>query len=179
MHATAGARWLRPLGVAVLLLAAAACSDNPPPAGAVKTPTPSVHSSTPTPTETPVEQQVEATMRAYFVAANAAFQSGTVDNLKDFTSSGCPCRSLARRIQQVAADGGRYVGARYDVKTLKVHDVIAESAVVEIRARVPAYKVLNADGSVSQHSTGGELHTDFSLIRTEGEWLITNSFDLG
>jgi hypothetical protein len=183
MHVATGTRWVRSLVIVTLLLGAAACSSDPTPAGSVTPSSPTASndtpSSSPSPTETPVEQQIEATMRAYFEAANEAFRSGSVDNLKDLTAAGCPCRGLARRIQQISADGGRYDGARYDVKDLKVHDVIADSAAVEVLARVPAYKVLKADGTVSQHSKGGKLHTDFSLIRREGEWIITNSFDLG
>jgi hypothetical protein len=118
-------------------------------------------------------------MRDYFAAANEAFRSGTVDELKRLTATACPCRRLARDIERVYSKGGRYEDARYDVRQVKVHDVIADSAVAEVRADVPPFKVFDGSGDVSENSKGGSLHTDFSLIRKEGEWIIANSFDLG
>jgi hypothetical protein len=181
MHGCAESRWLRSLAIAVLLLGAAACNDDPPQAGAVQTPTPSVESSTPTPTptETPVEQQIESTMRAYFEAANRMFRSGDVSQLQSFSADSCPCRKITRDVAKVEAGGGRYEGTRYLVQRINVHDVIADSAAAEVTAKVPPYKVIGRSGRVLEDSSGGELHTDFSLIRQGERWVVSNAVNLG
>jgi hypothetical protein len=181
MHVTTGTRWVRSLMIVTLVLGAAACSGDPPPAGAVKTSTPTASSATPTPTPsvTPVDQQIEATMRAYFEAANSMFRTGQVSELESFSAASCPCRKITRDVAKVVADGGRYKGTRYLVKRMTVHDVIADSAAVEVTAGVPPYKVISGSGRVLENSSGGELHTDFSLIREGTRWVVTNAVNLG
>ena len=68
------------LGLALV----AGCSDEPK-AGTIKPPrsTPTTSSASPTPT-TP-EAQIEATMRAYFAAANRMFETGDVAELRTFS----------------------------------------------------------------------------------------------
>jgi hypothetical protein len=179
MHATAGTRWLRPLVVAVLLLAAAACSDDPPPAGAVKTPTPSVQSSTPTPTETPVEQQVEAAVRAYYAELTRAIQTGNTSRLKIMLLNNCPCYGSVRSIDRLAVKNQRAPGARIDVVGLKAHDIIAHSASAEVSYNVSAYDLVSRGGGVQSHIGARRDHVDLSLILRGDQWLIANVFNLG
>jgi hypothetical protein len=179
MYATAGARWLRPLGVAVLLLAAAACSDDPPQAGAVKTPTPSAQSSTPTPTETPVEQQVEAAVRAYYAELTRAAQTNDTSTLKTMVAVGCPCYRAIRVIDGDRKRGETTPDAIFQLVSVQVHDVIASSASAETRTRDSAYRVLDRTGAVIDRIDAARTHLDLALIRNaDGQWKVTNLFDL-
>jgi hypothetical protein len=126
-----------------------------------------------------VEQQVEAAVRAYIAGANQAFESGDVAAMLTVTEPNCPCRGLVRSIRRVYRSGGKYEGTRYNLVSIKIHDVFGESASAEVRAKVPPYRVIRANGAVSEDSSGGQLHTDFALIRREGTWRLSNSFDLG
>src|SRR3954466_8045993 len=98
MHVTAGARWARSVVVVALMMGAAACSGDPPPAGAVKTPTPTMHSTTPTPTETPVAEQVETAVRAYYAELTRAAQTNDTSKLKTMLMKSCPCYRAVRVI---------------------------------------------------------------------------------
>jgi len=179
MHGTAGTRWLRSLGVAVLLLAAAACSGDPPPAGAVDTPTPSVHSSTPTPTPTPVEEQVEAAVRAYYAELTRAAQTLDTTTLRTMSRAGCPCSGSVRSIDKTRRIGHKIPDAAWTVEKLQVHDVIAQTAGAEVWYRVAAYQVLDGQGQVINQFPQRDKHVDLTLLTEGSRWRISNVFDLG
>jgi len=167
------------VALVVIALTGAGCSDDPPEAGGLpsNSPSPSTTSSSPTPA-TP-EEQVEATMQAYFEETNKAFQTGDVRELKAMSTSGCPCRRSAESIEKTIKSGGRFEGLKYDVQSIKVHDIDGGTALAEVRADLAPYKVFNSDGDVTEDSPGGTLHTDFSLSRSEsGTWIIGNSLNL-
>jgi hypothetical protein len=61
-----------------------------------------------------------------------------------------------------------------------VHDLAGGTAVVEATATVSAYKVVDGSGKIVEDSGGGKLHTDYSMVKGEGDaWIIGNAFDLG
>ena len=153
------------------------CSDPDQPSTLPSdTPTPTSLSASPTPS-TP-EQEVAATMQAYFEAANVMFMTGNVEPIRAFSTSGCSCRAITNSVARVAQRGGRYEGARYVVESIRVHDLDTGSAVAEVKAQVPPYKVIDSEGKITEDSDGGILHTDFSLVRREDRWVIGNAFNL-
>ncbi|MCY7373793.1 MAG: hypothetical protein LH461_08850, partial [Spirochaetaceae bacterium] len=153
------------------------CSDPDQPSTLPReTPTVTRVPSSPTPA-TP-EAQVEATIHAYFAATNSAFRTGDVTAVRVFSTDGCPCRQAADDIEEVLEAGGRFEGLRYEVQRIRVHDVEPDSAVAEVIATVPAYKVYDGKGDVTENSQGGRLHTDFSMIRSGNRWIIGNSINL-
>jgi hypothetical protein len=156
-----------------------ACSGSDPKPGTLS-PTPSASSSnaSPSPSATTPEQQVEATMTRYFDVTNAAIQSGDVAELKAFSTSACPCRRAARTIASTIGDGGHFEGLRYDVTSIKVHDLEGNTAGAEVMATLPPYTVIDGDGKVTENSPGGKLHTDYSLVRSGDRWIIGNAVDL-
>jgi hypothetical protein len=174
-----GSVLLRSLVIAVLALGAIGCSDDPEKPGTIPTPRPTESSTASTPTPTPVEAQVEAAMTAYLAAANDALVSGNTSRMEALSDPRCPCRALARKLRRVYGSGGRYEGAEYSIRTLKVHDIHGRAALAEVRADIAPYKVLNGSDKVTEDSKGGQLHTDFSLLVKEGSWIVANSFDLG
>jgi len=161
----------------VSLALVAGCSDDPKP-GTLNTPSATPTSTTASPTPTTPEAQIEATMRAYFEATNDAIKSGDVTELKSFSSSGCPCRRVVKSITKTARTGGRFEGLRYDVQSIKVHDVEGNTGLAEVLAKLPPYKVFDGDGAVTEDSPGGKLHTDFSLVRSGDRWIIGNALNL-
>ena len=161
--------------LAVVALSACAGENDPKP-GTIKTPKPVTSAASPTPTSP--EAQIEATMRAYFALMNAAFHTGDVTRLRSFSSSGCPCRKAANAIERTVKSGGRFEGLRYEVQTVRVHDVEGATGLAEVVAKVPPYKVYNGNGEVTEDSGGGKLHTDFSLVRSGDRWIIGNALNL-
>lgn len=178
MHVTAGTRWLRSLVVAVLLLAAAACSDDPPPAGAAETPAPSVVSSTPTPTETPIEQQVESAVRAYYAELTRAAQTNDTSTLKTLLRKSCPCYRAVRVIDAGAKQGETTPDAKWMLESVRVHDITGQAAVAEVNYRVSAYDVLDKSGDVIDHIGTRSSHFDLSLVQLGSPWIVANIFDL-
>ena len=161
---------------AVLVLTA--CSDDPQQPGSLPSDTPSATSSSAVPLPVTPEEQVEATMIAYFEETNEAFKSGDVSDLRRFSTSGCPCRDAADGIEETIKSGGRFEDLRYEVTSVKVHDVLSDTASAEVKAIVPPYKVYDAAGEVIEESNGGTLHTDFSLVKHGNNWIIGNALNL-
>ncbi|MDQ1626197.1 MAG: hypothetical protein QOJ49_1695 [Actinomycetota bacterium] len=180
MHGRTGTDWPRWAAIAAVAVGlATGCSDPDPPGTLPKTsPVPVSSTASPSATPTTPEQQVEATMRAYVVAANRMFTTGQVDELRTFSISSCPCRKITNSVERVVAGGGRYEGARYDLKTVNVHDVVGLTAGAEVNASVPPYRVLDGAGAVKEDSPGGSLHDDFSLVKQGNRWIITNAVNL-
>lgn len=178
MNGTAGTRWLRSLGVAVLLLAATACSGDPPPAGAVETPTPSVQSSTPSPTATPIEQQVEAAVRAYYAELTHAAQTNNTSTLETMVMKSCPCHNAVRIIEHNTQVGRTTPDAAFRLHSVKVHDITGRAASAEVRYDVSGYNVLGPDGTVKAHVGAQSSHLDLSLLDVGQAWLVANIFDL-
>jgi hypothetical protein len=170
---------LQRMALVLAVLVAAGCSDDPPEAGRLPGDSPSPSSSSASRTPGTPEEQIEATMRAYFAAFNEAFKTGDVSHLTAFSVDGCPCRDSAERIERTHQSGGRYEGAAYKIESIKVHDIAGRSALAEVIATVGPYKIYNGDGEVTEDSQGGRLHTDYSLVQQEsGNWVIGNSLDL-
>jgi len=171
----------RPLVAAILLLAAGtlpACSEATPAAKAPRRSATSTATSSPTPTKLTPEQEVEATIRAYFATANEMFRTGDVESLRRFSVENCPCRKITNDVEEVVRRGGHYDGSKYVVRRVSVHDVAAASAAAEVVADVPPYKVFAGSGQVLEDSGGGKLHTDFSLVKKGDRWIITNAVNL-
>jgi hypothetical protein len=152
------------------------CTGSDPKPATISTPPTTPAPSTPSATSP--AQQVEATMRAYFVVTNAAFKTGRVDALRAFSSSGCPCRKAANSIERTISRGGHFEGLQYQVRSIRVHDLQGDTALAEVVARVPPYKVFDSQGKVTEKSAGGRLHTDYSLVRSGDRWIIGNALNL-
>ena len=178
MRGPTGTVLLRCALVAVLL-SVPGCSDDPEKPGTLptrsQTPTPRSTSASP---DTP-EEQIEATMHDYFAVTNEAFTTGDVSELRSFSTTNCPCRQAADDIEETVAKGGRFENLRYDVQSVRVHDLKGGAALAEVVAELPPYKVYDGEGDVVEDSPGGRLHTDFSLSRSDtGEWIIGNAVNL-
>jgi hypothetical protein len=158
-----------------------ACSGSDPKPGTLS-PTPSASSSnaSPSPSATTPEQQIEAAMETYVEAANQMFATGDVVEIRQLSTSACPCRKITRYVAGIAAKGQAFQGAEYSNVKIRVHDVTNSTGLAEVTADVPAYKIVDSSGEVVSKSSGGKLHTDYSLVKQEGDiWIIGNAVDLG
>jgi hypothetical protein len=178
MNATAGTRWLRSLVIAALLLTVAACSGDPPSAGAVKTPTPTVESSSPTPTETPVDQQVEAAVRAYYAELVRATQTNDTTRLTLLVSRGCPCFKSVRIIKDNRRRGRSGPDAQIKIEDVQPHDVIAKTAGAVVAFQTAPYNLIDRQGNVVSHVRARSYKVDLSFVSTGGVWILHNVFNL-
>jgi hypothetical protein len=178
MHAKAGTRWVRSLVVVTLLMGAAACSDGSPTPGSVKTPTPTMESSTPTPAETPVEQQVEAAVRAYYAELTRAAQTNDTSKLRTMLMKSCPCYNAVRILDRNTQTGRTTPSAVFRLRSVKVHDLTGKAASAEVRYDVSGYDVLTRNGTVKSHIKAQSSHLDLSLLDVDQAWQVANIFDL-
>lgn len=184
MRTPTGLSWLRPAMVVSLLLGAAGCAGSgAAEAGRVGTRAPagpSTASSTgSTPAPTPVEQQVKAAVRAYYAELTRAARTNDVSKIKDLVLQRCPCYRSIRVIQANERQRERISGIAIKVTGLRVHDLIARSAAVEVRTHDAGYDVLDDTGEVVDHVRPVRTHVDLSLIRApDNRWLIASVFDL-
>ena len=172
--------WLRFLlpGLLLALVLVSGCSGDPVEGAKVPPRAPPTSTSaSPTP-DTP-EEQIKATMEAYFAAANEMFKSGDPTELRTFSTEGCPCRKITNSVAKVYRAGGSYESTRYIVEEIRVHDVVGKTGLAEVTGRVPPYRVLDGNGRVIEDSPGGPLHTDFSLVDEGDRWIIGNATNLG
>jgi hypothetical protein len=173
-----GSVLLRSLVIAVLALGAAGCSDDPEKPGTIPTPSPTESSTASTPTPTPVEAQVEAAVRTYYAELTRAAQTNDASRLKSMVMSSCPCYNAVKIIERNRREGETTPAARFTLRSAKVHDVNAKTAVAEVHYDVGAYDVLSRDGQVKTRIKAQSSHFDLSLLQVEGSWKVANVFDL-
>jgi hypothetical protein len=178
MHLTTGTRWLRSVMIAATLLGAAACSADPPHPGSVATSTPTVSSSSPTPTVTPVAQQVENAVRAYYAELTRAAQTNDTSTLRTMLMKSCPCHNAVRILDHNTKVGRTTPDASFSLQSVKIHDITGMAASAEVRYSVSGYDVLGRDGTVKAHVSPQSSHLDLSLLEVGDAWLVANTFDL-
>lgn len=154
------------------------CSSSADGGGPTKLPPPVAVAAAPTPTPTPTpEAEVEAAVRAYFAVADDAAKSGETTKLVSLSLSGCPCRALVQDIQTVYAQG-RADTSGFDVRSVVVKEVQANSASVEVRYIVPAYRVLDRQGRITEEVPLYNGYDSVFLIKSGIDWLFSNTFDM-
>jgi hypothetical protein len=158
---------------------ATGCSDPDPPGTLPKTsPVPVSSTASPSLTPSTPAQQVEAAVRTYYAHLTRASVTNDTRVLKTLTVTACPCYRAVQVIDAGAARGERAPDAKWNVDTVRVHDVIDTTAAAEVHYRVTGYDVLSSSGKVLAHIDPQTSHLDLSLVKTGHGWVITNAFDL-
>jgi hypothetical protein len=180
MHVTTGTRWVRSLMIVTLVMGAAACSGDPPPAGAVKSSTPTASSATPTPTPsvTPVDQQIEAAVRAYYAELVRATKTNDTTGLTLLVNKACPCYKSVRTIQDNRRRGRSGPAAHITVDKVDPHDLIGITAGAVVAFRAAAYNLVDRQGNVVTHIRARSYRVDLSFVSTDGAWILHNVFNL-
>ncbi|MGH8895294.1 MAG: hypothetical protein ACRDWY_18605 [Actinomycetes bacterium] len=162
----------------VLGLVAAGCSDADEPGTLPKTRSPTASSSSPSPTATTPEQQVEAAVRTYYAELTRAAQTQDTTKLKSLANPACPCSGSAKSIDETAAKGRSTPKVSWTVQSINVHDIIKTTAAAEVHYDVSAYEVLSPRGKVINRLPARQGHVDLSLVQDSRGWILANVFDL-
>jgi hypothetical protein len=181
MRTPAGTRWLRSLAIASWVLAGllAGCSDPQKPASLPTASRSTGATRTPSPTVTPVEQQVEAAVRAYYAELTHAAQTNDTTRLKTMIVKTCPCYRAIRVIEENRRQGERIPDIAIKLVSVRVHDVVARSASAEVKTEDAPYDVVGRDGKVTDRIKASSTHLDLSLLLTKsGVWVVANFFNL-
>jgi len=161
------------------LVAVAGCAGDPERPGTVPSKAaPSPTSSSPSTSPQTIEEEVEAAVRAYFEELNRASETNDTTRLKTLSSRNCPCYRTVRVINQIADDGERLQGLRWELRSLRVHDVLGRTAQVEVKFDTTRHRVVTASGKTVQRVPASSNRQDWSVIEGEDGWIITNIIDL-
>lgn len=171
--------------LALIAASVGACSDptpaaKVPPRSAVPATTAAATSPTvsPSPAKLTPEQEVEAAVRTYYAELTRAAQTNDTSKLKKLVHKNCPCYNAVKIIERNKREGERTPQARFILKSVRIHSIIAMSAGADVRYRVSAYDVVDSAGKVKEHIRAEKSHLDLSLVKLRGQWTVTNLFDL-
>jgi len=181
MRTPTGTGWRRPLVVVALVVAAllAGCSGGADKPARLPPQTASPSKASPSPTATPVEQQVEAAVRAYYAELVRAARTSDTTALRPMLVKTCPCYRAVRVIDRNKRQGERAPDIAIALTSVKVHSVVARTAAAEIRTRDAAYRIVNKSGKTVDRIEASSTHLDLALIRLEsGAWVVANFFNL-
>jgi len=162
---------------AVLLIAwitCAACTTaRGAAAGVAKLPPPhaSGATSSPRPTDPPQQKPVQV-VREFFAALNHASTTGDTSGLSALTEAGCTCRDVIKAIKDDFSGGRRAEGGGWTVQKASFFAFDRQFAFVDVTYLVNGYKVVDADGSVSQTIDRATESALVRLIKAGDHWLI-------
>jgi hypothetical protein len=122
---------------------------------------------------------VRATARAYIADFNIALATGDTTKIEALTSPTCGCRQLVNTINQMAAQGQRYDGVVFTVKSIDV-TYLAAGASGDVKFSISAGRVVDAAGN----EVRGSLPTpnqenDLFMVTSNGRWTVEQSYLLG
>jgi len=117
-------------------------------------------------------------MRDYFSELNRATQTGDLTRLEAMVAKSCPCYRTVRVIKRLKRKGYRAEGISWEVSLIRAHDVIDRSAQVEVKYRVPKHRIVDDAGQVVEVIPSSKSHYDFSVIKGDDQWFVTNLVDL-
>jgi hypothetical protein len=143
----------------------ASCSTKTDSSAPTKLPPPITATPTPTPTQTPgPEVEVEQAVRTYFATADRAVKTGDTAQLVTLSLPSCPCRGLVQDINTVYANG-RADNAALTLMAVKIKEVQGSTAGAEVQYVVPAYKVVDHQGHVTEEVPYSQGDDYLSLVR--------------
>lgn len=154
---TSHGRLLLPLLLCLTGASTVACSSGSPAAGVKAVPSSAVTATklasagTPSPTPaTTSPADVEADVRAWFVAVNRAFSTGDTKDLRQHTELTCGCLKLVRNIEN-AWSAGQIRGLRWTLGRLDVVYINQHVATVEMSFDETPYEVIAVGSPSSAH----------------------------
>ena len=172
-------------GVAVALAAGlmtvlSACSD---PAQPATLPSKSATATTAAPTtSTPepptAEEEVEQFIRDYYAELTRAARTQDVSRLKKLSTRGCPCYVYVQAIRSSKSQGLTTPDVEWRAESVVVRVVNEADAVVGVQQVLEPYDALDRQGKVIEHYALQEAKVDFSLVKTNGGWIIGNTVNL-
>ena len=117
-------------------------------------------------------------MRTYYAELTRAAQTGRTARLRTLVHRNCPCFGAVESIQDVANKGFSTPNATWTLESLRVRELAAGQAFVEVRYRVNAHDLIGPDGERADSFPEKRRHLEVSLARSDSRWVVTNLFDL-
>ena len=122
---------------------------------------------------------VRATAQAYIDDFNIALATGNVTKIEALTSPTCGCRVLVNRIKKMTADGQRFDGIAFTLKSVDV-TYLSAGASGNVRYSVSAGRVLDVAGTdLGPLSAIPDVDNDLFIISRDGNWMVQQSTLLG
>jgi hypothetical protein len=126
-----------------------------------------------------IATNVRATARAYIDDFNIALTTGDVTKIEALTSPTCGCRVLVNRIKKMTANGQRFDGIAFTLKSVDV-TYLAAGASGNVKYSVSAGRVLDvADKDLGPLSPIPDVDNDLFIISRNGSWIVQQSTLLG
>ena len=122
-------------------------------------------------------QGMQAFIRQYYGAINAAVATGNVAPIYDATTVSCPCRRLATFISS-ALRKGRISGFRYRVSRITDSQIEGADGSALLDYSVSAARLISSSGAIISSEPAFQGTASISLIWTGARWLISNSVRL-
>jgi hypothetical protein len=165
---------LAPIALLPLVLAVG-CASAPGPRAKEPPPLASllaVHSPTPSPT--PDTSAVQTAVKAYVTGVNVALRTGDTKQAQKLTTSACTCRKELKKIADVYASKGHFVGARIDVASLTAGTVTKTTAQATLTYNSPPSKVVNRKGKSKSIAPAANQQWAVTLVKSSGAWLVSS-----
>ena len=140
-----------------------------------ETTSPSVTSSTPSPSSTEdLKVVLERVVREYYTEANHALATGDVSRLRTLSIEKCACRQLVSYVERRYREGSLR-NAKFIVKHIRPYVVKTARAVVQATLDSPASEVLDRNGNVTKEIPAEfGIKEDLYLIPRGTGWIVEN-----
>lgn len=167
-------RRLLALPAALLLLTAGCGDDDPEPR--LPDPSPTVTSPPPTPpssTAQPEDETPQAFIRRWQDAGNRMQTSGETSAYLALSKNCVSCRTFARSVERVYADGGSIETDGGKVLRIDRNGGTQKEPLFDVYVAAGPTSIFTSTGEVQQKLQGGRLKFLTSLTRQSGEWLVS------
>ena len=126
-----------------------------------------------------IATNVRATAQEYIADFNVALATGDVTKIEALTSPTCGCRVLVNTIKQMSAQGQRYDGVTFTIKSIDV-TYLAAGASGDVKFSISAGRVVDAAGNeVRGSSPTPNQENDLFMVDSNGRWIVQQSYLLG
>jgi hypothetical protein len=126
-----------------------------------------------------IATHVRATAREYIDDFNIALATGDVTRIEALTSPTCGCRVLVNRIKTMTANGQRFDGVVFTIKSIDV-TYLAAGASGDVRYSISGGRVLDVAGNeVRGSSPTPDQENDLFMVSSNGRWTVQQSYLLG
>jgi hypothetical protein len=126
-----------------------------------------------------IATNVRDTAQEYIADFNIALATGDTTKIEALTSPTCGCRQLVNTINQMSAQGQRYDGVVFTIKSIDV-TYLAAGAAGDVKFSISAGRVVDAAGNeVRGSSPTPNQENDLFMVNTNGRWTVAQSYLLG
>lgn len=150
----------------------AGCSDDPEPKPKLPDPTPSSSTPSPTESETAEAESPEEFIRRWQAAGDEMQRTGTTADYLKLSPDCEACKSLARNVETIYADGGRieYAGA----SIVRIEESGAKPPTYDVGLRVPVTRIYREAADQPETLPAGKMTIRVTLKEAREGWIVTH-----